>query len=253
MPKTSFRRPPFRAARATASGLRSGKIDQFGHHRVEMAFHGADRRVGVVALERRDDRLVLARRSKPGAAGVHMNSRARSRLRARGLDRVLHPLEAEEVEQQLVHFQIELHGSGRRDRRRARASCSRRFRSSAASSAASARGAIARIASASSARRMNIAWRQSARSMRATRVPRCGSTSTKPSAASRPSASETGKRDTPSRAHSAALSIARAGRQFEPHDRVADHVLHALHRAAAPLARRGWGERRMDSCVSRPA
>src|SRR5919202_124802 len=37
--------------------------------------------------------------------------------------------------------------------------------------------------------------------MRATRVPRCGSTSTNPSAARRPSASETGKRETPSWAH----------------------------------------------------
>ena len=44
-----------------------------------------------------------------------------------------------------------------------------------------------------------------------------------------------------------------AGRQVEPHDRVADHLLHALHGAAASLARQGGQKGVWSSCVSGPA
>src|SRR5262249_43533276 len=69
------------------------------------------------------------------------------------------------------------------------------------------RGAITRIASPSMARRMNIACRHAEMSMRLTRVPRCGRISTKPSSASRPSASDTGKRETPRRWQIASLRM----------------------------------------------
>ena len=58
---------------------------------------------------------------------------------------------------------------------------------------------------------MNIAWRTSSMWMRATRVPRCGRISTRPSDCSRVSASDTGKRETPKRWQSAILSMALPG------------------------------------------
>ena len=80
-------------------------------------------------------------------------------------------------------------------------------------------------------------------SRRLTRVPRCGSTSTKPSSASRPSASETGNRETPSRLQIASLLDELAGREGQRDDRLADDVLDALRGAAAALARQRWKER----------
>ena len=90
---------------------------------------------------------------------------------------------------------------------------------------------------------MNIAWRHDAMSIRLTRVPRCGRTSTKPSSASRPSASDTGKRETPEALADRLLLDELAGREGERDDRLADGVLDALHGSAASVPRQRAEER----------
>jgi hypothetical protein len=87
---------------------------------------------------------------------------------------------------------------------------------------------------------MNIAWRHDAMSIRHTRVPRCGSTSTKPQPAER---LRDGKaRDAEALADRLLLDEL-AGREGEGDDRLADGVLDALHGAAASVPRQGTKER----------
>ena len=96
--------------------------------------------------------------------------------------------------------------------------------------------------------------------MRVTRVPRCGRISTKPSAWSLLKASETGKRETPSRSQISMLVDVRAGRQIALDDRVTQHGMNALRRAATAGERqtrqksivRGFHDRSWHSSMLAP-
>ena len=88
----------------------------------------------------------------------------------------------------------------------------------------------------SSARRMNIRSRTSSTEIRATNEPCCGSITTSRSKASRLTAAETGKRDTPSRSHSADLSIGFARLERARQDRLLELVVDLIGLAVDALS-----------------